>query len=101
MEWRDTKRFGPWLEAGERKPGESPALAMTPKLCNWRVNKFKRWAERPVQGAGVSLFKRDPKSNNWLKNLPLKGFTAWNFKTALKTRANVVPVKEALTQGRA
>ena len=30
------------------------------------------------------LFKRDPKSNDWLKNTSLKGFTAWNFKTALK-----------------
>ena len=45
--------------------------------------------------------KRDPKSNDWLKNLSLKGFTAQNIKTALKTKANVVPVKEALTRGRA
>ena len=41
------------------------------------------------------LFKRDPKSNDWLKNKSLKGFTAWNFKTALKTRESVVPAKEA------
>ena len=74
---------------------------MTLTLCNWRVKEFKGWAERHVEGAGVSLFKRDPKSNDWLKNPSLKGFTARNFKTALKTRANVVPVKEVLTRGRA
>ena len=83
----DTNRCGP-----ERKPGESPALAKTPKLCK----ELKRWAARSVQGAGVGLFKRGLKSNDWLTNPSLKGFTARNFMSALKRRANMVPAKEAL-----
>ena len=90
---------------GHRDPmvaigGDSPKLTATKRPGDWREEEYKRWAGAPVQGVGVKHFKGCKISNHWLRDPSLWGIKSTDFSAALRARANVVPVREALSRGK-
>ena len=78
-EWRGTR---------SRKSGRG---------LDWQGLEFQKWADKPVQGMGISWFRNAPESNAWLGKLPK---LQQKFCTqALLLRANVNPTREFMAQG--
>lgn len=64
-----------------------------------RAKEFGRWEEFPFHGKGVSLFRNDKVSNNWLRCPVERGFSQSDFILALKLRSNSVPVRASVASG--
>ena len=103
--WKDA-----WQRAGgktedrptpkRRADGEGTEDEPLPKWkrpCDWQAVEFKAWADKPVQGMGITWFKEAPESNAWLRDLPK---VQSRFCTqALLLRANVYPTREFMARG--